>query len=706
MPEPKRRPARRRERRRPGMEGLQLLDRDLSWLEFNRRVLHEALDERTPLLERANFLAIFTSNLDEFVMKRVYGLREQVRAGVERVSRDEASSHERLATARRVMQEMLRSQADAYREAIRPALAARGIHLLEWAELADEERAVARTMFETRIFPVLTPLSVDVGHPFPFISNLSLSLGLLVREPGAGSSWFARVKVPDSLRQWVRIATPRFEHEWRFVHLADLIREHLDLLFPGMDIEGVLPFRVTRNIDIDSDADDVEDLLKAVEEQLRQRRMECAVRLEVPTAPHPEIKRLLLEELDLGDEDVYEMPGLLEYDSLREVASLPIPDLHYQPWTPVVPRRLQAEDASIFDVIRGGDLLVHHPYDSFAETVLRLVREAVDDPAVQAIKMTLYRTGTDSPFIPLLMRAAESGKQVACLVELQARLDEQENIDLARRMEKAGVHVVYGIAGLKTHTKTTLIVRLEESEARCYAHIGTGNYHLQTSRIYTDLGLLTCNAVLTTDLLHLFNFLTGRSRKQDYARLLVAPANMKRRFLELIRQEADHARMGKPARIVAKMNQLEDVEVCRALSQASEAGVPVDLIVRGFCVLRPGVPALTSNVRIVSVIGRFLEHARVFYFRNAAEREADGLFFIGSADWMHRNLETRVEAITPVEGAALRQDLWEMLQIQLCDRRSAWDMQSDGTYVQRVPAGSELAAGTHQRNMERARRRN
>jgi polyphosphate kinase len=704
MPERTRRSVRRRDRRRPGTDGLQLLDRDLSWLEFNRRVLHEALDERTPLLERLNFLAIFTSNLDEFVMKRVFGLREQVRAGVG-PSRDEAPSGERLATARGVVQELLHRQAAAYQQAVRPALAARGIHLLEWPELTDEERTVARTVFESRIFPVLTPLSVDVGHPFPFISNLSLSLGLLLRDPAAGESWFARVKVPDSLRQWVRVRTPAFERDFRFINLVDLIRQHLDLLFPGMEIEGVMPFRVTRNIDIEHDSDDVEDLLKAVEEQLRQRRMEGAVRLEVPVGPHPEITRLLLEELELGEEDVYEMPGLLEYDSLREVASLPIPVLHYQPWTPIVPRRLQGDDTSIFDVIRSGDLLVHHPYDSFAETVLRLVREAVDDPAVQAIKMTLYRTGTDSPFIPLLIRAAESGKQVACLVELQARLDEQENIDLARRMEKAGVHVVYGIAGLKTHTKTTVIVRLEESEARCYAHIGTGNYHLQTSRVYTDLGLLTCNPALTNDLLHLFNFLTGRSRKQDYSRLLVAPANMKRRFLELIRQEAEHARAGKAARIIAKMNQLEDVEVCRALSQASEAGVPIDLIVRGFCVLRPGIPGLTANVRIVSVIGRFLEHSRIFYFRNAAERDVDGLFFIGSADWMHRNLETRVEAITPIEVPALRQDLWEILQIQMCDRRSAWDMQADGTYVQRTSIGSEDATGTHQRNMDRARRR-
>ncbi len=691
--------------KRARSQPLHMLDRDLSWLEFNRRVLHEAIDDRTPLLERVNFLAIFTSNLDEFVMKRVYGLREQVRAGVERSERYQATSAERLATARRLMQEMQLEQAEVYGEVIRPALAREGIHLLEWADLTGPERDAARALFESRIFPVLTPLSVDVGHPFPFISNLSLSLGLLVRDPRSGEQWFARVKVPDSLRQWVRIETPAFEGEWRFVHLAELIREHAGLLFPGMEIDGTMPFRVTRNIEVDADADDVEDLLEAVEQQLRQRRMECAVRLEVLRSARPDLVRLLLEELDLGEDDVYEMPGPLEYVSLREISSLPVASLHYEPWTPIVPPRLRGGDRSIFDVIRAGDLLVQHPYDSFDESVLRFVREAVYDPAVQAIKMTLYRTGTDSPFIPLLITAAESGKQVACLVELQARLDEQRNIELARRMEKAGVHVVYGIEGLKTHTKTTLVIRVEGHDARCYAHIGTGNYHRQTSRIYTDLGLLTCRPDLTTDLLHLFNFLTGRSRKHDYARLLVAPANMKRRFLELIGGEAEHARAGRPARIIAKMNQLEDAEICGALRGASEAGVAIDLIVRGFCVLKPGLPAVTEKVRVVSVIGRFLEHSRIFYFRNGAEHEVDGLFYIGSADWMHRNLDARVEAVTPIETRGLRQELWTILRTHLNDQRSAWDMRTDGTYIQRRPQRPSASAGSHQQLMERARRR-
>lgn len=680
-----------------------MLDRDLSWLEFNRRVLHEAADDRTPLLERALFLAIFTSNLDEFVMKRVYGLREQVRAGVA-PERYQATSFERLATARKLMLGMLVEQAEVYADTVRPALARQGIHLLEWSELTQEEREAGRAVFESTIFPVLTPLSVDVGHPFPFISNLSQSIGLLVRDPAGGPA-FARVKVPDSLPQWVRVETASFDRQWRFVYLLDLIQHHVDLLFPGMEIDAMMPFRVTRNIEVDADADDVEDLLEAVEQQLRQRRMECAVRLEVPREPNAAITRVLLDELELGEDDVYEMPGLLEYNSLREIWRLPIPELHYEPWTPIVPRRLRGEETDIFDIIRRGDVLLHHPYDSFDESVLRFVRDAVHDPAVQAVKMTLYRTGTDSPFIPLLIHAAESGKQVACLVELQARLDEQRNIDLAKRMEKSGVHVVYGIEGLKTHTKTTLVVRLEEKGARCYAHIGTGNYHQVTSRIYTDLGLLTCRPDITTDLVHLFNFLTGRSRKQDYARLLVAPANMKRRFLEMIAREAEHAKAGRPAQIVAKMNQLEDAEICHALCQASEAGVPIDLIVRGFCVLKPGIPDLTSNIRVVSIIGRFLEHSRIYYFRNGEERDVEGEFYIGSADWMHRNLDARVEAVTPVDTRTLRQELWTILQIHLNDQRSAWEMQIDGTYVQRRPRGRGTEAGSHLQLMERARRR-
>lgn len=694
----------RRSRSKPA-PGSRFLDRDLNWLEFNRRVLNEALDDRTPLLERVNFLAIFTSNLDEFVMKRVYGLREQIWAGVKTAEPGEQTSEGLLHAIHATIQEMLNRQADGYQRSIKPALAAQGIHLLGWNKLNEAEKQKAAFIFDKTVFPVLTPLSVDPGHPFPFISNLSLSLGMMLDDPATGASSFARVKIPNTLPQWIRIETPESDGAYRFVSLVDLIAHHLNRLFPDMKISGITPFRVTRNAEVEADLDDVEDLLRAVEEQVRQRRMECVVRLELPPKADPAVRRTLMEALELTDEDIYEMPGLVEYRSLRDIASLPFPAFRCQPWVPLVPSRLQGEDTRIFDVIRAGDLLVHHPYESFDDTVLRLVREAVADPDVLAIKMTLYRTGKDSPFVPLLIRAAESGKQVACLVELKARFDEYENIVLAQRMERAGVHVVYGVEGLKTHTKTTLVVRREEGEARCYAHIGTGNYHRQTARLYVDTSLLTCKPDLTADIADLFNYLTGRNRKEDYRKLLIAPANMKRRFLELITREVEHHKAGRPAWILAKMNQLEDRDICNALYAASQSGVQVDLIVRGFCTLKPGVPGLSETIRVVSIIGRFLEHSRIYHFRNGAEQDADGEYYIGSADWMHRNLESRIEAITPVEDKALKVDLQRILQIQLGDQRSAWDMKPDGTYVQRKPAESRdfpPAWGSHEVMMRQA----
>ena len=695
-------PTPRRSRNKPA-PGSRFLDRDLNWLEFNRRVLNEALDERTPLLERVNFLAIFTSNLDEFVMKRVYGLREQIWAGVKSPdTAGEQTSEGLLHAIHASIQEMLNRQAEGYHCTIKPALAAEGIHLLGWDHLTEEEKRVATVIFDKTVFSVLTPLSVDVGHPFPFISNLSLSLAITLNDPSTGTSSFARVKIPNTLPQWIRIETAAFKGAYRFVSLVDLIAHHLERLFPDMKISGVMPFRVTRNAEVEADLDDVEDLLQAVEEQVRQRRMECVVRLECPCGADPINRLILMEALELGEEDVYEMPGLVEYRSLRDIAALPFPAFRFKPWTPLVPRRLQAEDSKIFAVIRAGDLLVHHPYESFDDTVLRLIKEAATDPDVLAIKMTLYRTGKDSPFVPLLIQAAESGKQVACLVELKARFDEHENIVLAQKMERAGVHVVYGVEGLKTHTKTTLVVRREEGESRCYAHIGTGNYHRQTARLYVDASLLTCRTELTADIADLFNYLTGRNRKGDYRKLLIAPANMKQRFLAMIEREIGHHRAGRPAHILAKMNQLEDRDICNALYTASQAGVSVDLIVRGFCTLKPGVPGLSENIRVISVIGRFLEHSRIYYFRNGAEREVDGEFYIGSADWMHRNLESRVEAITPIEDKDFKADLQWILQTHLSDQRSAWDMNPDGTYIQRKPKDPDGTPGSHDMMMRQA----
>jgi polyphosphate kinase len=680
----------------------------LNWLEFNRRVLHEALDERTPLLERVNFLAIFTSNLDEFVMKRVYGLREQILAGVKSPELGEQTSEGLLHAIHLVIQDMLNRQAKGYHDSIKPALAAEGIHLLGWTKLTEEEKRTAAAIFDKTVFPVLTPLSVDPGHPFPFMSNLSLSLGMTLTDPATGGSSFARVKIPDTLPQWIRIEAPESKGVYRFVSLVDLISHHLSRLFPDMKISGIMPFRVTRNAEVEADLDDVQDLLQAVEEQVRQRRMECVVRLECPPKADPTNRRILMDALELGDEDVYEMPGLVEYRSLRDIAALPFPAFRYTPWTPLVPRRLQGDESSMFEVIRAGDILVQHPYESFDDTVLRLIKDSVADPDVLAIKMTLYRTGKDSPFVPLLIRAAESGKQVACLVELKARFDEHENIILAQKMERAGVHVVYGVEGLKTHTKTTLVVRREGGEARCYAHIGTGNYHRQTARLYVDTSLLTCRPDLTADIADLFNYLTGRNRKEDYRKLLIAPVNMKRRFLEMIAREVEHHKAGRPAHILAKMNQLEDRDICNALYEAGQAGVSVDLIVRGFCTLKPGVPGLSETIRVISVIGRFLEHSRIYHFRNGAADEVDGDYYIGSADWMHRNLESRIEAISPIEDKTLKADLHRILQTQLADQRSAWDMKADGTYVQRKPEqpdGSSATVGSHEMMMRQALRR-
>jgi len=685
---------------------LPLLNRDLSWLEFNRRVLHEALDPRTPLLERVKFLGIFNSNLDEFFMKRVVRLKREIDDLTEEPADAEADGpYRRLLRVRDTIRPMLAAQADLYTREIRPELARNGIYLLAWADLDDAQRRAARDYFRRNVFPVLTPLAVDPGHPFPFISNLSTSLGITLRAPDSDENLFARVKVPDVFPQWV--AVPGGASDGRpgtlsFVKLLDIIRYNLDDLFPGMTLLEVMPFRITRNIEVEQDEDEPSvNLAAEVEEELRQRRFQRAVRLEYGTPTSATQLQLLARKLNLGDADLYEMPAEIDYTGLFAIAGLNRPELRDRPWTPLIPAPLADEDADIFAAIRAGDMLVHHPYESFDATVARFIRSAAADPKVLALKMTVYRVGADTPLLDALIHAAENGKQVACLVEVTARLDERQNLLMAHKLEKVGVHVVYGIVGLKTHAKTTLVVRRDEDGLRCYAHIGTGNYHVKNARIYTDFGLLTCDPVLTGDVVDLFHHLTGRSIKRDYARLLVAPINMRTRFLELIDREIEHRRAGRPARIVAKMNQLQDEAILTALVRASQAGLPIELFVRGFCVLPPGVAGLTDNVRIVSVIGRFLEHSRIYYFQNGQEDPLAGDYFIGSADWMERNLSDRVEAVTPIELRPHRERLWEILQIMRRDHRQAWDMQTDGSYVQRTPPpnaepGSPEVLGTHQ----------
>ena len=698
------------------------LNRELSWLDFNRRVLHEALDERTPLLERIGFMAIFNSNLDEYYQKRVGGLKRQVAAGVSGRSADGLSAAQQLAAIRQCVLEMLQTQADCFTKSIMPALVEEGIELLDWRQLTEAEREFCASYFQVNLFPVLTPLAVDPGHPFPFISNLSTSLGVILRYPGqatghllggeAGETQFARVKSPRILDRWVRLEGSLQDVPFRFVHISQIIEQHLDRLFEGMIVDEVMPFRITRNAALERDEEDTEDLLGLIEQELRDRRLAEVIRLEVSAKPNEQMTRFLVEELELDESDVYRMPAELDYTDLWPIHALDLSHLKYRSWVPVVPPRLTDGEADIFSVIRAGDVLLHHPYESFGASVERFIRSAVADPRVLAIKLALYRTSEASPFIPELIRAAESGKQVVCLVELKARFDEERNIQVAQQLEKAGVHVVYGLVGLKTHTKTAMVVRHEPDGMRVYAHIGTGNYNSRTATLYTDLGLFTCDERVTGELVELFHYLTGRSLKRRFDHLLVAPINMRERFEEMIQREIDHtlAWRGRGAdpddpnrpRIIAKMNSLEDEKCCRKLYEASSAGVRIDLIVRGFCCLRAGVPGLSENISVSSVVGRFLEHSRIFHFHN----DGDGEYYIGSADWMYRNLNTRVECITPVYDPSLRQQLRQILDGMLADRRQAWDMQPDGSYVQRQPEDdeSDSALGSHEATMQATRR--
>jgi len=676
-------------------------NRDISWLEFNRRVLAQALDDRTPLLERVKFLAIFASNLDEFFMKRIGLLKRRIASGRGARVPGELPPRQVLAACRAMIIEMVQQQADCWRNEIRPALADAGVTALRYEELTKHERARVDDWFASNVFPILTPLAVDPGHRFPFISNLSENLGVQLRAKGSNESKFARVKIPDVIPQFVRSDNPAAalsdEVPLRFIALDDLVRHNLDDLFPGFEITAVQPFRLTRSAapDLDEDEDDeVEDLLEQVEAELRLRRFASAVRIQVEPNPHPEILRFVLDELELDEHDVYARPGLLAFADLFALDRLPLEEHKDHAWSPVTPKALAApldEPApDIFARIREGDILLHHPYESFLHSVERFINEAASDPNVLAIKQTLYRSSSDSPFIDTLIEAAEDGKQVACLVELRARFDEEKNVAFARQLEKAGVHVAYGVVGLKTHCKCSLVVRRELLEngawgIRSYAHVGTGNYHPKTAQLYTDFGLFTCDPEITSDVVKLFNTLTGHAAEHDYARLLVAPEHMRTRFDEMICEEIEHAKAGRPARIIAKMNALEDRKMTERLYEASQAGVKIDLIVRGFCSLRPGVPGLSENIRVRSIIGRFLEHSRIFYFGNGKKDPREGEFYISSGDWMYRNLNNRVEAACPVADAGARERLWKLFEVMLADKRNAWDLRQDGAYTQLMP---------------------
>jgi polyphosphate kinase len=670
------------------------INRELSWLAFNARVLHEALDERTPLLERIRFLSIFSTNLDEFYMVRVAGIRRQVAAGVVQAPPDGMTPQEQLDAIHHTVNELC-GRARACLDALLSRLAERDVRLLRVDDLAPAEWRAVDEYFEAQVFPVLTPLAVDPGHPFPYISNLSLSLAVEIHDPVTGAAHFARVKVPRSLPRWVSVAG-RSNH---FVPLEQVIGASLGALFPGMDVVGWYPFRITRYSDLEIPTmEEPEDLLSTIEEQVFRRRFGEVVRVEVSDDTPRHIRALLLQELRddedpvgalLNERDVQSAGNLLDHGDLAALAAIDLPDLKYPPYNPGTPRELRDPERSVFDVIRERDILVHHPFDSFPATVERFLEAAAEDPDVLAVKLTLYRTSGDTAIVRILTEAAQRGKQVVVLVELKARFDEVNNITWARTLESFGVHVAYGSAILKTHAKTALVVRREPDGIRRYVHLGSGNYNTKTARQYTDVGLLTCSPSIGADVSDLFNSLTGFSRQRLYRKLLVAPSNMRDRFIDLIDREAQHARQGRGGRIITKMNALVDAEVIAALYRASEAGAEIDLIVRGICCLRPGVPGVSERIRVVSIVGRFLEHSRLWYFGNAGAGE----YYIGSADWMPRNFDRRVEAVAPVDDPTVHARLQSLLETCLRDNRQAWDLDPDGTWRQRVPV-DELRA-TH-----------
>ncbi len=660
------------------------LNRELSWLEFNARVLALAEDPTTPLLERVKFLAIFSQNLDEFFQVRVAGLKERVAAGVTRRSVDGMTASAQLESILARAQDLTTRADEAFLGPICSGLAEVGIRFSTWDQLDDDDRTWLTDEFQRRIFPVLTPLAVDPGHPFPYISTLSLNLGVIVSDPSSGERRFARVKVPSLLQRFVVL--PDGE---RFVPLEKVIAAHLDQLFPGMDVNDSVTFRVTRNADLTVEDEEADDLLAAIEMELRRRRFGKAVRLEVEDDISAESLELIRGELELRDDDVFAHAAPVDLSGLFAVHDVDRPELKYPDFVPVTQRRLNHDEdedvQEIFGAIAAGDILLHHPYDSFVTSVEEFIHQAAMDPKVLTIKLTLYRTSGDSPIVGSLIRAAEQGKQVAALVELKARFDEERNIEWARRLEQAGVHVVYGLVGLKTHTKTCLVVRDEGQGVRRYCHIGTGNYNSKTARLYEDLGLLTVEPEIGADLSQLFNYLTGYARDVDYRKLLVAPHSLRDGLTRLIRQEREAPRGS--GHIIMKMNSLVDAEMIDELYAASADGVTIDLIVRGTCCLRAGVPGLSDNITVRSVVGRYLEHSRIYRFANGAGTGAP-VHFMGSADLMPRNLDRRVEAMVPIEDEHLRQRIDEILAVSLADDTLAWRLDDD--QWSRVPRHATL----------------
>ena len=670
------------------------LDRELSWLRFNQRVLELAEDPHLPLLERARFLAIFTSNLDEFFMVRVAGLKRRIAAGLAVPAASGLMPAEVLDLILSTTRELSERLARVFRDEVVPALTDAGIELVRWDDLDREEQKYCKRFFRDRVFPVLTPLAVDPAHPFPYISGLSLNLAVLLRNPRTAKEHFARVKVPPIFERFVPVGNQRF------VPLEDVIAEHLKRLFPGMEVLEVHTFRVTRNEDLEVEEDDAENLLAALEKELLRRRFGPPVRLEVEESIAPQVLELLVSELGVSPEEVFRLRGPLDLRGLHDIADLPRQELKYPAFLPTTHHRLAEVESSapvdVFKAARRHDVLLHHPYDSFATSVQRFIEQAAADPHVLAIKQTLYQTSGDSPIIDALIDAAEAGKQVLVIVEIKARFDEQANIRWARKLEQAGCHVVYGLVGLKTHCKLAMVVRDEPDGIRRYTHIGTGNYNPKTSRMYEDLGLITINERIGEDVAHLFNNLSGWSRNATYDELLVAPDSIRTGLVDRIHREIGHLEEGRPAGIRLKANSVVDEAVIDALYLASQAGVPVQLLVRGICALRPGVPGLSETVAVRSVLGRFLEHSRVFWFENGGEPEA----WIGSADMMHRNLDRRVEVLVRLPGDEERAAVRDLLDLAFDEQTNAWVLDSEGVWTR-----NDAPVHLQERLIERQRRR-
>ena len=675
------------------------LNRELTWLAFKRRVLHEAEDERVPLLERLKFIALVSGNIDEFFMKRIGGLKQQVGAGVRELTPDGRTPRQQVEECYAFVRQLEADKDEILRRVLK-LLRQKGIILARYQDLSAKERQAACDYYRANIFPLLTPQAIDPAHPFPFISNLSLNLLVSLGYPKSRQTVLARVKVP------VGLGTPRFirvgdgDH---FVSLEEVMMHNLDGLFPEMQVRSCELFRVTRNANTEKNEEEADDLLAMIESELKERKFAPIVRLEVQAGMSPVYRGRLASELELdGESDVFEVPTLLALRDLMEIARLDHPLLHDPPHYPVDHHLLQTP-RNIFHIIRdAGSILLQHPYESFATSVERLLREAAADPKVAGIKMTLYRTSANSAIIDSLVQAANNGKQVAVVIELKARFDEQANIRLAERMEEAGIHVTFGVVGLKTYCKVILIVRQDYSGLRRYVHLGTGNYHAEKARVYSDLGLLTCDDALGRDVTELFNYLTtGFSVKRNFSKLIVAPRSLKKAIMLMIEREVALHAVNGGGKIRFKMNALEDCDIVEALYRASMAGVRIELIVRDTCRLRPGVPGLSENIRVISLVGRFMEHSRIYYFRNDGEDD----YFIGSADLMKRNLEARVELLIPVEAPELKSELGAILDLHANDRRLVWEMQPDGSYSQRIPCNEEESEGSHQMLIARAERR-